>query len=513
MIISHDNTSSDEEVYGSDSNFIDNKDKKRFLIDTDFIDNDYDDNGIEHNQNKYRGSSASVTPDLEEYETLSNYTVLTRNHNRPLYDNKPLFLYNDKDVGDDDDESEFNDDFNKFIDDDYDYEYEYDKDKPEIDTSKDVISQISDVFHQNFQPNKQLITFTNNELPKEIRKYCNIIKDADIDFTTDLPLHLFTVYLLNTRNKNLPLPKFTLWPLPTHELIPSRSYLKTTNFESLGCNANDINKELDKSRFTYVNYEANSKLLNSAPHMWEFWHPKINPLEELNECLDSIFERRINSQILKFSSDHEYTKRYYLSDYTYQRHSPEDIQLDNIFKSKIKKKLDSIVDKLTDFHTSSIIKTSSLSRKLGTIDKRNNKKAKVVNFGLDWLSVLSCIDSKDKQSKLTLLKLFNLKLDKDIIHGPVNSYPIENEIYNDTKVYRDKLAKQLLTKNKSKSKVSRNTEYGKILKKRKSNIRYNLDSFMNLTFYQCKNRRVGKNIENKLKTENLEKEDGEMEIQ
>lgn len=509
MILAPDDTSSDEEVYGSDSNFIDNENKKRFLMDDDFIDEDFNDNEVEHIQNKPIYSSSSVTPDLEEYETISNQITLKGNQYRPANNNKPLFLDSDKDDGNYDHEGNESDIYSTFID----YEnYDDNKDKLQIDTSKDVISQISNAFHQNFQPNKHLITFTNNELPKEIRKYCNILKDADIDFTTDLPLHLYAVYLLNTRNKNLPLPKFTLWPLPMDELIPSRSYLKTTNFESLGDNANDINKELDQSRFTYVNYEANSKLLNSAPHMWEFWHPKINPVQELNECFDAIFERRINSQISKFSLDHEYTKRHYLSDYTYQRHSPEDLQLDNVFKSKLKEKLDCIIDKLTDTHTNSIAKTANISRKLGTIDRKNNKKAKVVSYGLDWLSVLSCLDNKDKQSKLALLKLFNLKLDKDIIHGPVNSYPIENEIYNDTKFYRDKLAKQLLSKAKAKSKAPKNTEYGKILKKQKSNIRYNLDNFMNLTFYHSKSRRTDENIDNKLGTEKWEKEDGGSEI-
>lgn len=359
--------------------------------------------------------------------------------------------------------------------------------------SRNVISQIADDFFAKYKLNRTQVSFPLVELPAEIKKFSNILNDANIDFTTDLPLHLYSVYLLTTRNRNLPPAKFTLWPLPAHELITPRPYLRTTNFDTLGPCANDINRSLEESKYSYVNYDDNTKLMKSSPHMLEFWHPQINPLDELDECIDAIFERKINSQIRQYAQAHSVTKNGLPSKYVYQRRTPDDIHLSQQLKGVILAKLNSIIDKLTDYHTTSLAKTCKMSRKLGTyVDgRKTEKRASAVNYGLDWLSVLSCLDNQDKQSKLLLLRLFNLKLDKDTINGPVHSYPIDNEIYRTTKLRRDKVLKSLVCKSRLAPKSSNSTtQYAKFAKKQKNDIRYNLDSFLNLGLYYTKDKRL-----------------------
>ncbi|KAG0681394.1 hypothetical protein C6P42_004154 [Pichia californica] len=472
--------STDEEVYGSDSEFVNNRNRQRYNEYEDNFNDDDDDDGAGAGDDELKSDNVSSDDDsiimysnedeIEELEDnsekdtsnswMSNYNISKSVPSSPqteVYDDSSSTAGSQSDSAPNEDEN----------------------------------NHLSDILNETFSPNRDMMSFSNNNLPKEINKYCNILYDADIDFTTDLPLHLYSVYLLNTRNKNLPLPKFTLWPLQTKDLITPREYLKTTNFKTLGISANDERKELDKSRYTNVNYEENSKLFKSKSHMWEFWNPKINSTLELYECMDAIYERKINAQIVKYAKDHEYTKKHhYVSDYTYQRDEASDIELDLIFKSKIKTKLDSIIDQLTDFHTNSMKRTSKLSRKLGTFNPEKARKAKVTDFGLDWLSVFSCLNKNDKQSKLILLHLFNLKLDKDLIHGPVNSYPIDLEIYNSTKFRRDKILKDLLLKSKPKIKYPKNGANAKLTKMQKNHIRYHLDSFINLSYVTSKTKRA-----------------------
>ncbi|GAV28325.1 hypothetical protein PMKS-001796 [Pichia membranifaciens] len=216
---------------------------------------------------------------------------------------------------------------------------------------------------------------------------------------------------------------------------------------------------------------------------------KINPLHELDEAIDAIYERKINSQIKKYSQDHKVTKKGFPSKCTYQRRIPEDIHLSPLLKEGIINKLDSVIDKLTDYHINSIVKTQKISRRLGTNGK-TPKRASTVTYGLDWLSVLSCLDNKDKHSKMLLLRLFNLKLDKDTINGPVNSYPIDNELYTATKLRRDRILKNLISKSKVNLKNSKTTQYAKNARKQKNNISYNLDSFLNLGLYYTKDKRL-----------------------
>lgn len=362
-------------------------------------------------------------------------------------------------------------------------------DEEEMIDGRKVIAHIADDFFATYKPNKIQPTFPLLDLPAETKKFCNILNDANMDFATDLPLHLYNIYLLTTRNRELPPAKFTLWPLPAHELITPRSFLRTTDFESLGSHANDTARMLEETKYAYVNYDDNSKLIKPSAHMLEFWHPKINPLAELDEALDAIYERKINSQIKKYSQDHKVTKKGFPSRCTYQRRTPEDIHLSPLLKEKIITKLDSIIDKLTDYHTNSIVKTQKISRRLGTNGK-TPKRASAVTYGLDWFSVLSCLDDKDKHSKMLLLKLFNLKLDKDTINGPVNSYPIENELYTATKIRRDKILKNLICKSKVHLKNAKPTQYAKFARKQKNNISYNLDSFLNLGLYYTKHKRL-----------------------
>ena len=375
------------------------------------------------------------------------------------------------------------------VDDEY-FEYgDSSMDEEEIIDGRKVISHIADDFFASYKPNKIQPTFPLLDLPAETKKFCNILNDANIDFATDLPLHLYNIYLLTTRNKNLPPAKFTLWPLSAHELITPRSFLRTANFESLGSHANDTARMLEETKYTYVNYHENSELIKPSAHMLEFWHPKINPLHELDEAIDAIYEGKINSQIKKYSQDHKVTKKGFPSKCTYQRRSPEDIHLSPLLKEGIINKLDSVIDKLTDYHINSIVKTQKISRRLGTNGK-TPKRASTVTYGLDWLSVLSCLDKKDKHSKMLLLRLFNLKLDQDTINGPVNSYPIDNELYTATKLRRDRILKNLISKSKANLKNSKTTQYAKHARKQKNNISYNLDSFLNLGMYYTKDKRL-----------------------
>lgn len=361
--------------------------------------------------------------------------------------------------------------------------------------SDEILKEMVNMFESSLdQDNTTLITFPKIRQSKQIQKYCNILNDANIEFTTDLPLHLYSVYLLKTRNLNLPDPEFTLWPLPTNELIAPRSYLKTTTFETLGENANDLPNLIKKSKYNSINYKENNKLSKCSNHMLEFWHPTINPLNDLNECIDSIFERKINSQISSYSNSKSKKLNKYgsLLNIKFQRHTPEDINVNALLKSKIIDKLDNLIDKLVEIHDDNKSGTKGIMKKMKKIN--DHSTLKVPNYGLDWLSVLSCLDKDDKQSKLLLMILFNLKLDNDKFSGPIENYSADFELFAKAKLHRDKTLKKLISKKKTNFTNSRiDPNYHKVVKKQKSNVRYNLDSFFNLDLTMNEKGNIDKN--------------------
>lgn len=352
--------------------------------------------------------------------------------------------------------------------------------------SDSLLEKIKENFFK--KSTKPPIVFCKAQQSKDIKKMCNILNDANIEFTTDLPLHLYSTYLLSTRNTNLPASTFTLWPLPSDELITPRAFLRTTTTAQLGLNANDLKRELDKTKFTFVNYDQNNIRLKPKSHMLEFWHPQINALTEIDECLDAIFERKINSQIRNYADKHKLTKKGFPIKNAYQRRTPEDLHLNPLLKKNIINKLDSVIDQLSDMHTNSMQATEGMSYKLKKYYP--GKLLKVPNYGLDWLSVLSCLDHKDKKSKLLLLKLFNLKLDKDNINGPVNSYPIDYELYCKPKLHRDKILKRIMAKHKIPAKNLKSHGHVKQAKKKQNHIRYNMDSFLDLALLHRKDKRL-----------------------
>lgn len=366
-----------------------------------------------------------------------------------------------------------------------------------------ILRQLSDIFQISGNSNLGGITFHKSEISDTIKKYCNILTDAHIEFTTDLPVHLYSVYLLSTRNKNLPDPNFTLWPLPSNELITPRHFLQTTKSNTLGKNANDVSNELRQTRFTKINFQLNNnRPSNPTKNMLEFWNPQIDSIEELKECMDAIFEKKINSQINAYSKSHSLDKNGLPKNYVYQRHTPDDITLDALLKRKIIDKLDKVIDKLVATHMVTKKGPGRLKKKLTSIDGTSNLH--VPNYGMDWLSVLSMLPPNDKKSRLLLLMIFNLKLDKDHVNGPVDSYPDDFEMFAKAKTHRDKVLKILASKHISPSKKSKNI-YRKA-KRCKTGIRHQLDSFLGLKIRNIKENRRNEKLlastENRNNSEN-----------
>lgn len=360
--------------------------------------------------------------------------------------------------------------------------------------NKKDLSEISSEFFKTSKRNILRPTKSHRHIiPKDVKKYWDILNDANIDFITDLPLHLYNTYLLSTRNKDLPPAKFTLWPLPTNDLITPKSFLRTTNFKTLGYDANHGDDKFDDTRYTYVNYDENSKRSMSFSYMWEFWHPKINPSDELHECLDSIYEKHITNQIREYANSYESTRGDHVPNkYTYDRESPDDIELNSLLKKKVMTKLDSIIDRLTDYHTTSIKKIEKISRKLGTVHGEIPRRVGPVHYGLDWLSVLSCLqdNKKDKKAMLLLLRMFNLRLDSDLLTGPIASYRLENKRFRKAKIIRDKKLKNLVVKTKKPKRNTDKSVFTKIANKQRTNIRYNLGEFINMELQHTKERRA-----------------------
>jgi hypothetical protein len=492
--------SSEEEVYADGivsepKSDTDNRELADYDSSTDNSDSDFSD--IDEDSEPFNRSFES--PDLET--ELGKYKVINEGKNAVRKDVNQLKNLNIT-------EPSFSSD--GFLHTEINTEATFNIDNPIIDPveKREILNKIVNIFKKAHNSDNSFVSFAKRNQPKEIKKFCSILTDANIDFTTDLPLHLYSVYLLKTRNTNLPDPEFTLWPLPTNELITPRPFLQTTNFQTLGIHANDLKNQLDETRYTEINYKENNKRKKSLPHMMEFWHPKINALDELNECLDSIFERKINSQITDYADNHKLNKYGLPSKYRYQRHKPEDIQLNMLLKEKIVQKLDNIIDKLIEIYDDSKTDVRGINKKLTTLP--NSEKLKIPKYGLDWLNVLSCIDKNDKRSKLLLLMLFNLKLDKDNINGPIDNYPADYEVYANAKLHRDKILKQVISKKKKTLKHSKiNANYLKIAKKQKDNIRYNLNNFLNLGLYYTKKKRmmqrkILENVGNAENAENIE---------
>ena len=340
-----------------------------------------------------------------------------------------------------------------------------------------LVNDVIGYFQSKEQPEIHDVFSLCSELPKEIQKYTNLLLDFNIEFTKDLPLHLYSVYLLSTRNRNVPPPGFSNWPLQTQDLITPRNAIKTTDFQSLGQQARAFRVKMNWTRYTKINFSENNLLHKPKLRMLEFWHPEINATDELNECMDAIFEKRINKQIEQYSEENRYDKHGLPSRYRYQRHTPEDIRMDPILRNNIKTKLDNIIDRMVESYQTGLLTNESLGRKLAA------KVYKPPEYGLNWLNVLTNIDQKDKKARMHLLMLFNLKLEKDILSGPINTYSSSFEPFANAQIYKDKVLKGIAIKRK-RAAVPYSTNLknmNRVTKKQKSHIRYNLDDFLNLS--------------------------------
>ncbi|TID21882.1 hypothetical protein CANINC_003366 [Pichia inconspicua] len=304
------------------------------------------------------------------------------------------------------------------------------------------------------------VNFCNINLTKETKKYITIIQDANIDFTTDLPLHLYNAYLLSTRNRNIPGFEFTAWPLPSNDLLTPRDHILDTNFATLGNEAKGFNEKMHLERFTKVNYVSNQKKVSPKLSMTCFWHPKIDACSEVNECMDAIFEQNINRKLAKLSRKRKVCKN---DNTIIQRKDPVDLILDAMLKRNIINRLDTIIDRMIDAYVKAESKISSFP---------TSKRSDYPVRGMDWLDVASQLEDDNYKSRLLLFRLFKQQLKKDYINGPLDRYPNEFERLGEGEEYKQKVLKSLIRK-RSKDKRSNS--------KRKIHLMKNdLGCFMNL---------------------------------
>lgn len=312
----------------------------------------------------------------------------------------------------------------------------------------EAFKKVINFFHENHEGwETPTVTFTNTSLPKELKKYINIIQDANIDFTIDLPLHLYNAHLLSTRNKNIPGFEFTAWPLPSNDLITPRDYLFDTNFSTIGDEAKAFNEIMYSQRFAKVDYVVNQKRIAPKSSMTCFWHPKIDASAEMDECIDAIFEQNINRRISK----HFHKKKHNLTDCaSIQRKDPVDLTLDAVLKRKLYGKLNNLVDRMVDTYMNA-------ERNLSSFPKMKGYEIPV--RGMDWLDVASQLEDDDRKSQALLFKLFRHQLKKDTINGPVDRYPHEYESYNRAEEHRHKILKRLIKKHPKKHKDEKRMLY------------------------------------------------------
>lgn len=345
------------------------------------------------------------------------------------------------------------------------------------------MEQIYKKYLSNFDQ-KLLPLQQHQKLTKDFQHYSDLLIDINTEFTKDLPLHLYTAHLLSTKNLHLPPKDFTSWPSPSSKLIPPRSYLSTTDFQSLNILPSRDFEMINNSKYVNIDYRPNygPKLRVPTHSMLEYWHPQINSGEEIRQCIDSLYEKKINTQIQQYSESKKIRKNGKLSKYTYQRRVPEDLHLDDKLKDKIVERLDEVIDKLISINTEKVEKLE------------NNKKPGVdyTTFNIDWLSVMSSLGTNEynKKMKTFLLKLFNLKLEKDKFNGPLQNILVRSQQFTESRNLRNKVLKRAITttqkKNSKSSGFKESLKVFKQSKKQKSNIRNHLDDFMKLSIVPFK---------------------------
>jgi hypothetical protein len=303
-------------------------------------------------------------------------------------------------------------------------------------TAPDIKDKFSDKL---FRSHKQTVKVWKQPLSKEIEEYCGKLNDLNNDFTADLPAHLYAIYLLNTRNPNMPPPEISAWPLPSADLITPRQALKSTTVESLGKNAVLHMEKMKENRYSYVKFRENKHLRPGSSLMYEYWHPKINAQAEMEECLDAIYEKKINFQISCFNEKASKDTKAFI----YRRSNEEDLHLDRTKKTEIMGKLDNLIDNLIDLRKKNLDNEGRFSDLLGPLDRPKENKT---NYGLDWLSVASCLEQQfpEDGSRDYLNKLFSLRLQRNLSYGPTSNIPPKYHRFTALKTRRDAISKRLI---------------------------------------------------------------------